>query len=327
VALPVELPSIRVSIAGLVVPGAVSLEIETVAYFAAARFHLGFAIGAAPYTGLSYFAAMGSEMITIEASTGGTGFVTLMVGQIDNIQIDLLHNRAELSGRDLSARLLDAEISETFVNRTASQIAQDIAQRHQLSPNISPTTTPVGQYYEMDHARSMLGLNSRSTTDWNLLSTLAQLENFDLSVVGTTLNFTPSGTAPWVTLTPTNFISLSFDFVAALPASVTVKSWNTRRKIVVSEIQGTGISTTIIRPNLSAEQARQLAANHLATLRQHNTMLIGMMPGDLTMAPGTQLSLVGTRSLADRTYTVVHLCRTLNTGSGFLQKVRAFAAT
>ena len=321
--MPVEQPQLLPSIGGVPVPGSIALEINSVAYFAADRFRIVFAIGAAPFTTTAYFSALGLQEITISASLDGLGYVTLLVGQIDNVRIDLLANTATLTGRDLSARLIDAEISETFANQTASQIATTVAARHQLTANVSATTTPVGQYYELDHARSALGLNSRMTTEWNLLSALAQIEDYGLSVVGNTLNFGPPPAVEVVPVTPENFILISLDIAAALPQMSTVQSWNCRNKNVVSGTQGSGAGTTMIRPNLTAAQAQTMAMNHLATLSQHGTILTGTMPADLSLAPGMQLVLSGTYSLFDQSYVVQSISRRLQANSGFSQMIKA----
>jgi hypothetical protein len=324
-ALPAEQPQLLPSIGGVPVPGGISLEINSVAYFAADRFRIVFAIGAAPFATTAYFAALGLQAITIKASLGGIGYATLLVGQIDNIRIDLLANTTTLSGRDLSARLIDTEISETFANQTSSQIATTIAARHQLTANVTATTVAVGQYYELDHARSALGLNSRMRTEWNLLAALAQVENYGLSVVGNTLNFCPPPATAIVSVTPQNFLAISLDIAAALPQSTTVQSWSSRNKNVVSGTQGSGAGTTMIRPNLTAAQAQAIATNHLATLGQHSTILMGTMPADLSLMPGTQLALSGTYSIFDQTYVVQSISRTLHGRSGFIQTIRAGA--
>ena len=323
--MPFEQPSLRVTVGGVVIPGAVSLKIESVGYFSADRFQLGFGMGAAAFATAGYFAALGLQTITIEAALNGMGFAVLLIGQIDNIEIQFSENLAVLSGRDLSAKLIDSEISETFANQTASQIATTLAGRHQLAANVTPTATQVGQYYELDHARNALGLHSRMTTEWNLLCSLAQAENFSLSVTGTTLNFGPYPSAASVSVSPQNFISLSIDIAASLPTQAVVKSWNTRSKAASAEVQGNGPSTTLIRPNLTAAQAKAFAANHLASIRQHGTMLLGTMPADTTLMPGMALALSGTQSPLDQNYLVVAMARMLEAKSGFLQTVRAYA--
>jgi hypothetical protein len=325
--LPVEQPQLRASVGGEVVPGAIELEVESVAYFAADRFRIGFAIGAAAFTTIAYFLGLGLETITIEARVSGGGYSTLLVGQIDNIQIDMLENKAILTGRDLAARLIDTEIYETFVNQTASQIAVTIAQRHQLTPNVTATTALTGQYYQLDHARTALGVNARVTTEWNLLSTLASAENFHLSVVGTVLNFGPSPLGVPVFLTPQNFTSLTFDMAASLPGGTVVKSWNCRDKTAISQSKGAGLMTTLVRPNLTQGQAQLLATNHLVNIAQHAVVLLGTMPGDLVMLPGMQVEFGGTNSTLDQSYTIIEVSRIIDVHHGFMQRIRAYMAS
>lgn len=325
-ALPVEQPQLRLGVGGVVVPGAVELEIESVGYFSADRFRAGFAIGAAGFTTIAYFAELGLETITIEAALNGYGLVPLLTGQIDNVQIDILENKAILTGRDLSARLIDTEVTQTFVNQTASQIATAIAQRHQLTPNVTATTALVGQYYQLDHARTALGVNARVTSEWNLLSTLAQAESYEVSVIGTVLNFGPQQPGAPIFLTPGNFVALAFDVAAGLPGGAVVKSWNCRSKAVVSQSVGSGLMTTLVRPNLTQAQAKALAVGHLGNLARHGTILLGTMPANLAMAPGMQITLGGTNSTLDQTYTIVEVLRTFDARAGFLQTIRAYAA-
>jgi len=312
---------------GVPVPGVTALNIESVAWFSADRFRVEFALGAAPQTSAAFFAALAAQTITIDVALSGAGFANLLIGQIDNIRLDLKENVASLCGRDLSAQLIDAEIAETFANQTASQIALAIAARHGLGANVTDTSTPVGQYYELDHARSALGVNARATTEWNLLTWLAQIENFSLSVVGTTLNFGPPPLTIPVFFTPRNFIALTLDTATTIPTTATVKSWNTRNKMVNMQTagSGTGISTTMIRPNLTQAQAQAIATNHLAVLAQHTTILTGTMPGDLVLGPAAQIFLAGTDSTLDQLYTVEAITRSLDARRGFTQTIRAYA--
>jgi hypothetical protein len=325
VALPFEQPQVRVCIGGVPVAGVVALQVEHVGYFAVARFEIVFAMNAA--AGASYFAGLAAAPLTLELALDGAGFASLLTGRIDQVRLDLLRNVAQLRGRDLGGLLIDAELSESFANQTASQIAMTLAARFGLTANVTATEVPVGQYYELDHARSALGLHSRSTTAWNLLAALAQIEGFELSVVGTVLNFRSPQPGVPMFVTPQNFISICFDRVFALPQAVTVKSWSTRNKAVVAQAQGSGTGTVLIRPNLTAAQASQIAASRLAALSCHALVLEAEMPGDLMLMPGMQLQVAGTGSALDQPYTLLSVVRTLRGDEGFLQSVRAYGAT
>ncbi len=320
--LPTNAPRIQAVIGGVNVPGVIYLTVDSLGYFASSRFRIGFALN--DVFSSSYFATLGSATMTIAISQD-TGFNNLITGQIDNIRIDLLSRAAVLSGRDLSARLIDAEIVETFNNQTSSQIAGLIAERFGLSPNVTATSKPVGQYYELDHARNALALHSRSGTAWNLLSQLAQLEGFILSVTGTMLNFGPKPYVAPVFFTSSIAMALEFDIATTIPTAATVKSWNSRGKIAVSQTAGTSTGTILIRPNLSAAQASAVAGNHLAALSQHGKIVTIAMPGEMNMVPSTQIILSGAGAGLDQTYTVDAIRRSLDAERGFTQTLRAYA--
>jgi phage protein D len=320
--LPVNQPQVRVLVGDTPLAGAIALEVEQVAYFAAGRFVVTVALG-----GAAYFASLGMQTVTISVAVSAAGFVELLTGQIDNIRIDLLENTATLSGRDLSARLIDTQISETFANQTASKIATLIACRHGLAANVTATTTPVGQYYELDHARSALSLNSRNGSEWNMLSALAQAEGFALSVAGTTLNFGPPPTGIPVLLTPGSCMALALDVATTIPLSATVKSWNTRNKAVVTQTAGadSGGAATLIRPNLTSAQANTLAANHLSALRRHATILMATIPGETVLTPASPILLSGTNSALDQTYVIDAIIRSIDMRNGFVETIHAHA--
>jgi hypothetical protein len=124
---------------------------------------------------------------------------------------------------------------------------------------------------------------------------------------------------------PGSFIELTLDIATNLPGGTIVKSWNSRNKAVFSQSEGTGLTTTIIRPNLTQVQVEQIAAGHLAVLSQHGTVLIGTMPADVAMVPGMQMSLAGTNSDLDQNYIIAKISRMLDARSGFVQTVRAYA--
>lgn len=323
--MPLEQPAARVSLNGVPVGGLVGLEVQAPGVFLAGRFQAVFAMGAAPALGVGDFAALGIVPVTIEMSTDGLGYVQVLSGQVENIRIDLAANTAALAGRDLTALLIDTEIAESFVNQTASEVAETIALRHGLVPNVTQTSQPVGQYYQIDHARTALNVGSRTTTEWSLLCRLAEAAGFGVSVFNGTLNFGPVALAGETLVTPGSFIGLEVDLVTALPASVVVRSWNSRSKQVVEQSTGSGAATNIVRPNLTAAQAGNYAASYLALVQQHGKVLLGKMPGDTSLALGGGLLLAGTNSALDDSYVVTSLVRRLNGRDGFVQMVKAYA--
>ncbi|HQT66018.1 MAG TPA: hypothetical protein PLC74_00280 [Acetobacteraceae bacterium] len=322
------------TINGLSITGGYFAEIYQSSYLAADRFSIGLVIGADPLLTSDYIANLGAENITIGVSIGTADILTapskpLISGLIDNIDIDFRNNIVVMSGRDLSARLIDLETQENFSNQTSSQIANFFAESCGLQSNITRTTTPVGQYYELTHSSTSLGLHSRRGTAWSFLAWLADQENFQLSVSGNILNFGPVQIPPtalnlnW----GTDLISLTIDRATGLNAPVvTVHSWNTRAKSAVSASVGSGVmKTVLIRPNLSADRVQKLAKQAQSTQAMHEILVCGEMPGETILTPGMTINLSGTNSSYDRGYNIVELIRRVDLRSGFSQNFKAQA--
>jgi len=310
----------------MTVPGVVGLELDAAGYAAADRFRAVIALQAPGGLTVAGLVALAGQRITIAVATDALGFAPLLVGQVDNVRIDVAENVAALSGRDLTALMLDTELSIAYVNQTSSQIATAIAEGHGLTPAVTATSILVGQYYERDHARNALGVNARATSEWNLLVALAQIEGFSIGVAGETLLFGPVATAAPVLVTAADFSRLSLDYAATLPGAANVLSWNARNKTVYRSSTGSGASTSLIRPNLSLAGAQRLAASHAQTVSGQALMLSGVMPGETNLTAGSVLQLSGTNSIFDCAFVVVALARRLTAGRGFWQFIRGYAA-
>ena len=273
-------------------------------------------------------------VLDLQLSLGGPP-TSLLQGEADTIRSDVLNRTVEIDGRDLTARLLDARTQETFSNQTASEIAQTLASRHNLTPNVTATSTLAGRYYATEHDRISLGQFSRTTTEWDLLTFLAAREGFEAFITGQTLTFAPLGTAaPTLTLTPDLCISLSLEHTLTLARDiqVTVKSWNTRQQAAVSQTakstaQGrrTGGSPqhiVVVRPNLTSNDALQLANRILADLSAHERLVHAELPGELSLTPRSRIRLTGTGTDFDQLYYVAELDRHFSAGHGFTERLR-----
>ena len=322
--------ALNVVINGTNMAGAVRLELFQNGSFSADRFVVSMAF-AGP-EGASYYAGLSTALISISITDSGVApgaGSNLIVGQIDNVEVDFGARIATLSGRDLSARLIDAEVNQSFANQTASDIATSFALAAGLTANSVPTQTPVGQYYELSYTRTALGLHTRSATQWDLLAALAEIEAYTLSVTAMTLNFVPFPAAiEPVTLTyGKDLVSLSIDRAASLSnAQVMVRSWNTRLKTAHVSSQGTGMSTTLIRPNLMPDQVSNIASAKQAELAGQTCCLRATMPGETNLVPQTWINLQGTSTSFDRNYLVQAVERYVDAERGFIQVVEAYAA-
>jgi phage protein D len=319
--------------------GVQEARVTSTNHFAADRFSIRVALDAAPGAE-AIWANADAIAIEVRMSLDGFSFVSIVQGTVDVVEIDQLRAAATLEGRDLTALFIESRTQETFANRTASEIARLLAGRHGLTPQVTPTTTPVGRYYQDEHDRITLDQFSRATTEWDLLVFLAQQEGFDVFVSGSTLFFQPpSSTADAVQLTPDTLVELRLErsLIFSRDIEVTVKSWNSRQQSAFTQTarssKPTGGSAgglaagpvqryVFVRPNLTLDQALQLAQRKLAELTRHERVFHATMPGELALSPRSLIALSGTGTAFDQTYFVDVVERSLSVESGFVQHLR-----
>ncbi len=330
----VRYPRLRVLANGDFVPGAFEAEVLNNSHFAADRFRLGLALSADPTRGAAWWADQDDVLIDIAVSLGGD-YVNLLHGGADSVEIDLLGDAVRLTGRDLSAELIEARAQGTFANQTSSDVATTLAGRHGLSADVQATTTPVGRYWELEHDSLVLDGFARATTEWDLLVTLAQYEGFSVWVQGTTLHFratVPSVLPTVLQMAELSALHLERSLTLAQGIEVTVKSWHSRAAQCyvqtasanqASGAGGTSQSYVYIAPNLTPDVALKLAQQRLAELTQHERVIVAEMPGELSLAPGQQILLQGTGTAFDRTYSIDSVERRLDVSRGFTQQMRA----
>jgi phage protein D len=322
-------PSVTVLAGGAPLPGVMDVDILANAHLAAARFRIRAAMTPVDAATL----LQPGTLLDLQFSLGG-GAVSLLQGEADSMSIDPINMTVEIDGRDLTARLLDARTQETFANQTASEIAQTLAGRNNLTPVVTATTGLAGRYYGTEHDRITLGQFARATTEWDLLTFLAAREGFEVFVAGQQLCFQPrpTGAAPLL-LTPGDCINLSLERCLSLAkgVQVTVKSWNTHEQAAVSasaQTQGTSQRAgaaqpiVVVRPNLSSNAAQQLAQRILTDLSSHERLVHAVLPGEVILTPRSLVTLSGTGTDFDQTYYVAELDRHFSADSGFTERLQ-----
>jgi hypothetical protein len=325
---------------GQLLPGLIEVEVTSNSYFSADTFSASLALNVGPPYGSTFWSSELTISVEILFSLDASSFISMFTGAVDTISIDFINGLVHITGRDLSAQLIEARTEETFSNHTSSDIVSLLASRHGLTANVVQTTTPVGRYYQDEHDRITLGQFTRSTTEWDLLVFLALQEGFDVSVTGTTLNFLPSNNATQITylVTPDICVDIRLDRCLTLARNieVTVKSWNSRLKSGFSQTV-TGVGSTdlssdgvlspqrylFVLPNLTADQALNFAQKKLNDLTIHERVVEFVVPGDLSTTAIGQLVLTGTNTEFDQAYYIDLVERRLNLGEGFTQRVRA----
>lgn len=322
----------------------ISADVTNASHFTADTYRLELTVGGLlPAFNPAYWADSQGDQVSIGVSLNGETPEPLIIGQVDDVDWDLTGRIITLTGRDLSAGFIDTRTAEKFQNQTSSQIAQTLAARHGLSANVAATSMQAGTYYEIDHA-----VVTQDQTEWDLLTYLAEREGFDVWVSGTTLHFQPPPAAtgtPYLLLwsepgdgtyasNATN-IRLGRSQTLAGDVIVDVRSWNqkqqraftvtARRSRKGKRGRKTGHAQTyvIIRPNLTKDQAQQLAEAKAEEITRHERTLTASLPGDNALTTRAMVRLAGTGTDWDQLYYPDTVTRRLSMQEGYRMELRA----
>jgi phage protein D len=330
----------------------VSFSVESNGFRGASTFDLVLATSALPATMglLNYWAVQTTIKVELSASIitkSGTNEKKLIIGNIDNWHYDPARFEITADGRDFIALLIDAKSAgESFKNYTSSQIATMLAERHGLKAAVTPTTQRFGEFYQIDSAHL-----TGEQTEWDLLTTLAAIENFSVWVDGETLYFQPTkdpakadnyvirwqppGALAYPQCNMSDDLSFSRALTISKGVTVEVLSWNAKRKnkqFVASypkNAKGTtpGNATAktqvyrVIRNGLSPESAAALAQTIYQQVIQHEMKFSGSTAGDNFLMPQTMVRIEGTASPFDQLYYCDSVRRTLSWESGYAMSI------
>jgi len=326
----------------------VSFSVESNAFRGAATFDLTLAMTALPaeMQMLNWWARQTTVIVELFASVttqAGTDEKRLITGNIDTWHYEPARFEVTAEGRDFTARLIDARSAgESFKNYTSSQIATMLAQRHGLTPVVTATTKRFGEFYQIDSAHL-----TGEQTDWDLMSTLAGIENFAVYVENDRLHFEPvsepgNASAYVIKWQPPGQLAyprcntaddLSFSRALTISKGVTVEvlSWNAKRKnkqFVASYPKasknteaGSAITKTqvyrVIRNGLTPESARALAQTIYRNIVQHEMKFSCSTAGDNLLTPRMLVRVEGTQSPFDQLYWCDNVRRTLSQADGY----------
>lgn len=351
-------PRFQFLVGGQLIAGVEEVEVQTNSYRRANTFRAKIAVYAAP--GL-YAAATARDanhrplLAEIKASLdGGAGWTSLLIGRADRFSLDPVRGLLEIDGRDRTADLIEGKTQDAFRNQKASEVAQTIAGRLGFTAQVAATSTPVGRYYDIDHDRVTLGQFSKATTYWDLLCELARDEGFDVWVEGNTLYFQPTPTGmetPGLTFTlqqtqgyrgwaNAESVQLERDLVLARDIQVDVHSFNSRQKkgFTVSyraagsksgnagaalPLKGPATQVyPVVQPNLTQDQALQLAQRLARDLTNQERRATARMPGELVLTPRSIIAVAGTGTDFDQAYFVGEISRRITAAGSFGQTLQ-----
>ncbi len=348
------LPSVRsprgaVRLNGQLVEGWTSWEVTNNAFRAADSFAIDLATAGLPADlGPDWLGAQTSILAEIYASAGLPAQFgdyqplpkdRLILGQVDDITFDPVRGTVTLTGRDLTARLIDTRVSAGYLNQTSSAIATRLAQGHGLTPVITATTTLIGTFYSQNH----IGL-TQQRSEWDILTELAGFEDFDLFVQGDQLHFAPRPdpavaeryiidwqradhivAAPAASVTA---LRLERSLTLAQGVSVTVQSWHARqgkrfaatwpRSDAATPAPETApLAYGFTAPGLTQDQCEQIAKARYEDIAQHMVRLTAEMPGDDILNCRIIAAVRGTDTPWDQDYFPDAVHRTMSAEGGY----------
>jgi len=269
---------------------------------------------------------------------------SLILGEVDELEFNPQTALITLSGRNLAARFIDNKTTEGFDNLTASQVATKLAERRGLNAFVITTTTKVGTFYSNTQSFS-----TYQHTEWDLLTFLANQENFSVFVNGNTLYFQPKAEPndnPYVLQwqkTDEEYsypryngkrLRLSRSLTMAKDVIVKVRSWNSKQKKPFTKVARStrnkgsrrqpGIQEySYIFPGLTAEQALQKAQQILRDITAHEVKLMAELPADNILTVDNIIQLAGTGTAFDQVYYVDSITRRMSLTEGYNMTIAA----
>lgn len=326
----------------------VSFSVEDVGFRGASTFDLVLAPSAMPadMQMLNWWASQTTIKVELSVSIitkSGTDEKKLITGNIDNWHYDPARFEVTADGRDFTALMIDAKSAgESFKNYTSSQIATILAQRHGLTPVVKATTQRFGEFYQIDSAHL-----TGEQTEWDLITTLAGIEDFSVYVDGENLHFEPiedpsktdnyvirwqpPGALAYPQCNMSDDLSFSRALTISKGVTVEVLSWNAKRKnqqFIASypkyskgTTPGNATAKTqvyrVIRNGLTPESATALAQTIYRNVVQHEMKFSGSTAGDNLLTPQTLVRIEGTQSPFDQLYWCDSVRRSLSWESGY----------
>jgi phage protein D len=263
-------------------------------------------------------------------------------GLVDTVEINAPTLEVTITGRDFSSLFIDKKQTVTYVNQTASDIATELAIKNGLDAVVQKTVSPVG-IFDDDYTQI-----SNAVTEWDLLTGLAQQENFNMFVFNKELHFVPKPsetTGPFVVNyqlpaslfdTPRSdlvSIQLGRTLTLARDVRVRVRSFDVDEgTTVIESATSTHVKKSIAStkqnyvfniPNLTSKQASVAAQRILRQITQHEILLNVSMPGSIDIDKNTPILIQGTYSDFDQIYYIDSLHRTLSPENGFTMDIQA----
>ena len=327
-------PRLRVLLNGTTEIAPHYAEIAHTASYAAATFTIAIPLAGHPDLNAGFWLASNQPEIQIQVALNAwSPYLELISGRCDSMHLNPMSGVVRLQGRDRAASLLDTKSSIVYQNRTSAEIATDLATRHGLTPAVAPSSGYAGRYYANETQLSSLVQFSKLASDWDILVSLAQLEDFDLYVTGSTLTFQPHTAATQApqSIDARHLMDLQISRRLTLSGGVntSVRSWDSANQTFVSASGNSPGSSTdaprysVIKPNLSPQMAKTLASQMASDIYRNSMHVAMTMPGSTDLSIRTPLRLTGLAIPLTQIFEIEIIKRSFRSKSGFVQNIFA----
>ena len=337
---------------GAAAAGLVEIEVDSNSFYQADTFQAVFALSKQPSgTNWGWWASQTALQVQLFAGFptdpekfGMSDLSLLILGNVDDIDIDPVRDQIRITGRDLTSNFVDAQTVDKWPGYTSSRIAAKLAARHNLQTAITKTTVQVGNYYVREHV-----LENRRITEWDLLTYLARQEDFSVFVRGTTLYFQPkaqptddpyviqwqppqsgSAAAPVGNFTAIRFarsLTIARDVVVFVKGFdyKTNKSYSVKRSALHPQRSASNPAQTYVFyiDGLTPQSAIQKAEAKLHEITQDEIRVFIDMPADNILTPQNIVQVKGTRTIYDQIYFPAHINRRWSFHEGYGMTIEA----
>jgi phage protein D len=292
---------------------------------------------------LAYWASVGPVPCIVQACNDkDDDWTDMLTGQLDRVSVraDAYGGvRVEFSGRDKTAKLLDARTTKKSPNKKASEIVRDYAKKHGLKADVDDTDDYAGKQHLDENAHLVA-----NDSDWNTIAALAEREGAFLFLKGDTLYFKQPGkddvgfgAYPILFVPPGdgdvaqgNITDITLTQNVHLNKGVkqTVRSFHTRKQKNITttknpEGSGGGEPLEWIDeiPGLTDAQVEKVAKKRQTEKQRHEMRVEVSLPGDVTIDPRQMLDLHGTDSAWDQRYHIDTINHSWSPVDGYTMRV------
>ena len=253
--------------------------------------------------------SLGDNEASIAVTTRGQT-VTLIKGEIDEVDFDYIQRAVHIAGRDKTAKLHATKSAEKWVNKKPHEIAADIAGRIGLTAEVDQSSLHAGRYVEVDWSKLTDGVSLA-----HVLHKICELmgAHWYVSKDKLVVKSAAAQGAPYVinyafqhgsVITDALSLSIRRNVQAGKPIKVDAKSWHARKGQMFAgsyQVGGNGTSTTYsyhlpmhTKDHLDAH-AKAKAKDHA----RHELTVSVEVVGDLSIDGTAPLRLVGTAFAQD----------------------------